>query len=436
MKRTIIYTITGIICFAMSFNWSFLVKKTRERWDSNKTTSINMTPINATFINPLLINATPISTTLINATAARSAAIKAKALAEAKAKVKNITISRVPLKKVPFTLLPGWEKADLSNSLSAFQTSCKIFLKQKPTHPVGPHYLKLKAKDWHPACNAALAIESLSDSAARTFFEKWFHPIEFAKQQPRRSLFTGYYMPQLKGSLTRTKKYNTPIYGLPQSLKWGHQYTRREIDRGALSNKAPVLAWINSPVERAFLEIEGSGVIRLPSGKSLYLSYAGENGAHYTSISKVLINQGIMNRNNASKKAITSYLKDHPQRVSTILHQNKSFVFFQNLKQPVALGAQDINLTPGYSLAIDRKWIPLGAPLWLATKKPIEQSNKDKKFERLMIAQDTGGAIRGMVRGDVYWGAGKKAQFLGEHMKTHGRFWMLLPKHFFARLSM
>jgi membrane-bound lytic murein transglycosylase A len=242
-------------------------------------------------------------------------------------------------------------------------------------------------------------------------------------------------MPQIKGNLKRSAKYNTPIYGLPKH-RYLTSYTREQIDRGALKKKAPVIAWIHSPAERLFLEIEGSGVIKLPNGKHLYLGYAGENGAPYTSVAKVMINNGLMSRHTASKKAIMRYLAHHPQQAKRILHKNKSFVFFEDLKKPMALGAQGMALTPGYSLAVDKKWIPLGAPLWLDTKRPdIKKQSNEKQLQRLMIAQDTGGAIRGFKRGDIFWGSGKLATFLGENMKNTGHYWLLLPKHILNRLG-
>lgn len=340
--------------------------------------------------------------------------------------------NKLSLTKVSFEELPGWDKADVKKSLLAFQTSCQTFLKQHPSHTTGSQHIKFKAGDWHPACKAALAIDEVSEETARVFFEQWFHPLEFEQKKPTHGLFTGYYMPQLNGSLEKTPKYNTPIYGLP---KHSTHYTRAQIDNGALNKKAPVIAWIQSPVERLFLEIEGSGVIQLNNGKNIYLGYAGENGAPYTSISKVLIRKGIMTKHNASKTAIIRYLENHPSKAKYLIQQNKSFVFFENLKKPIATGTQDTPLTPGYSLAIDKKWIPIGAPLWLDTKRPDLQQNNEKKFQRLMIAQDTGGAIRGFMRGDIYWGSGKIATFLGENMKNKGHYWLLLPKNIFNRLA-
>lgn len=340
------------------------------------------------------------------------------------------------LKKISFEQLPGWDEAEVRKSLLAFQNSCTTFLKQKPSKQVGSSQIDLQAGDWQPACEAALAMDSVSEEEARDFFEKWFSPINFEQKSKTQGLFTGYYMPQLKGSLTRTAEFTTPIYGMPKNRSFSKAYTREQIDKGALKDKAPVLVWIKSPVDRVFLEIEGAGVIKLNNGAKLYLSYAGENGAHYTSIGSILINKGVMNRNNASKTAIKRYLETHPNQVNSILHQNKSFVFFDSMDKPIGLGVKDVALTPGYSLAVDHKYIPFGAPLWLTTNKPKTPKDSNiQKFQRLMIAQDTGGAIRGLMRGDIYWGSGKTASFLGENMRNKGRYWLLVPKLALNRLS-
>lgn len=340
-------------------------------------------------------------------------------------------INRLNLNKISFQDLPGWDKADVKKSFQAFQVSCKTFLKQEPNSKVGSSHIHMQAKDWHASCLASLQVNVASEQDVRYFFEKWFHPIEFEQKKPVKGVFTGYYMPKMPGSLSKTPIFTTPIYGLPETshrhgAKQFH-YTRAEIDEGALKKKAPIIAWIKSPVDRLFMEIEGAGVIQLRNG-NLYLGYAGENGAPYTSISQILIRKKIFTKDNASKSAIKSYLESHPQIRDSVLHQNKSFVFFERLKQTTALGAEGMPLTPGYSLAIDRKWIPLGAPLWLATTKPDKRTDNEHAFKRLMIAQDTGGAIRGAMRGDVYWGSGKNASFLGENMKTLGQYWLLLPK--------
>ena len=365
----------------------------------------------------------------------------------------------VVLKQKSFTQLPGWDNARVTKSLLAFKISCKTFLKQDPEQSVGSQRINLKAKDWQPACHAALSIDPVSETAARDFFQQWFAPVEFNDNKPVRGLFTGYYMALLHGSKTRTKEYNVPIYGLPSNLVsidlgqfdpnlknrrligrvQGKQvvpyHSREEINNGAITDKAPVLVWVNSHVDRLFLEIQGSGTVVFEDGSQMYLGYAGENGAPYTAIARVLIDKGVMTKDNASMQHIKRYLEEHPKQMDKVLNQNKSFVFFRYLKDDAAMGAQGVALTPGYSLAIDRKWIPLGAPLWLYTTRPDKQPDQEKTLQRLMIAQDTGGAIRGLVRGDVYWGAGETATFIAGHMKNPGHYWLFLPRHTIARLQ-
>lgn len=364
----------------------------------------------------------------------------------------------ISFKQSSFAQLPGWEVADISQSLKTFQISCKTFLKQNPEQAVGSQQIQMKVKDWQPACRAAIAIQPVSDKAARHFFKKWFTPIEFYQNQSIEGLFTGYYLPLLHGSLAKTAQYTVPIYGLPDNLvtinlgdfsadlanrrivgriennKVLPFYNRAQINQGAIENKAPVLAWVDSHIDRLFLEIQGSGIIQLPNGEIMNVGYAGENGAPYTPVGSVLIEKGIMTKETASMQGIKAYLEAHPEEIIPIINRNKSFVFFRVLKESAALGAQGVELTPGYSLAVDRKWIPLGTPLWLNTTRPTQHSTTPKRLQRLMIAQDTGGAIRGTVRGDVFWGAGEQATFIAGNMKNPGHYWLLLPKHRVAQL--
>lgn len=449
MSRKLIYTICGISCLTISFVGLSLYNRpqVQEKPQSSQKVVIKTETVNTTSVEnnalksakQIVETSTPYAHTLKKVSIQEvdsPEVIPPKKVSAKKVSAKKVIIKRnnIALTKVSFDELPGWDQADVKKSLLAFQTSCETVLKQAPSHPIGTQHIKLKARDWHPVCKAALELDSVSDESAKVFFEKWFHPIELKQKRASRSLFTGYYMPQIKGNLKKSSKYNTPIYGLPKDGS-STSYTRAQIDNGALKKKAPIIAWIHSPAERLFLEIEGAGVIQLPNGENIYLGYAGENGAPYTSIAKVMINKGLMTRDNASKAAIIRYLEQHPEKAKDILHQNKSFVFFEDVKKPMALGVQGMALTPGYSLAVDRKWIPLGAPLWLDTTRPDKNQEDEKQLQRLMIAQDTGGAIRGFMRGDIYWGSGKLATFLGEHMKNEGQYWLLLPKNFLNRLT-
>jgi len=360
----------------------------------------------------------------------------------------------ITLKPSSFDKLPGWQHTDVKKSLQAFQISCKTFLRQNPERSVGSTQIYMQVKDWQPACRAAVAMSDSTDKQAKAFFQRWFKPVEFYNHAPVKGLFTGYYLPLLHGSLTKTDEYNVPIYGVPDNLininlsdfnsDFGNRrivgrvagnkivpfHTRAEINKGAIVEKAPVIVWVDSHIDRLFLEIQGSGIVKLPDGQTMYVGYAGENGAAYTPIARVLIDRGIMTRDTASMQAIRAYLESHPEEIEPVINQNKSFVFFRKLENTAALGAQGVPLTAGYSLAVDRKWIPLGTPLWLNTTRPNQHvQDTQKPLQRLMIAQDTGGAIRGTVRGDVFWGAGKNATYIAGNMKNEGHYWLLLPKH-------
>lgn len=358
----------------------------------------------------------------------------------------------ISLKQSSFKKLPGWEKADIKTSFHAFQVSCKAFLRQNPERAVGSQQIHLQVKDWQPACHAAQTLNPVTEITARQFFQQWFNPVEFYDTKAVDGLFTGYYLPLLHGSLVKTAEYNVPVYGMPNNIvtvnleqfstdlptrriigrvendKILPFHSREEINNGVIHNKAPVLVWVNSHIDKLFLEIQGSGIVKLTNGERLYLGYAGENGAPYTPVGRVLIERGVMTKESASMQGIRTYLEAHPEEILPTINQNKSFVFFKILNHTAAMGAQGVELTPGYSLAVDRKWIPLGTPLWLDTTHPNAQSEEQETLQRLMIAQDTGGAIRGIVRGDVFWGAGKEATAIAGKMKNPGHYWLLLPK--------
>lgn len=355
------------------------------------------------------------------------------------------------LKSDTYDKLPGWQQAKLQNSFQVLKNSCALFLRRDPERSAGTDLIPLTVADWLPACKAAEFVNATNNSEIKKYFEKWFAPYVIAKEEPLDGLFTGYYSLNLEGSPEKTEKYKVPLYSLPDDLAImqlqdfdkdlprrkiitqveGHRLkpyvTRKAIDNGALKGKAKPIAWIESPVDRVFLEIQGSGVITFDDGSKHYLGYAGENGAPYTPIAKVLIDKGVMTRDNASMQGIKRYLEQHPKEMDEVLHANKSFVFFQEQTQAGALGAQGLPLTPGVSMAVDLRHIPLGVPLWLSTTY-TDMERQEQTLQRLMVAQDTGGAIRGPVRGDVYWGDDFKASQLAGRMKHPGQYWVLLPK--------
>jgi len=357
------------------------------------------------------------------------------------------------LKAVSFQALSSWTDTDKTRSLTAFLKSCHVFARRNLQTEVGSHLIPMKAGDWSQVCQAAQALKDPTSAMLTTFFQTWFTPVGiYEKTKLVEGLFTGYYVPLFEGRKTRSETFSVPLYGVPDNLltidlgnfnpHWkgrrligrlvGHQvlpfHTREAIDGGAIKENAPVIVWLNNVFDRLVFEIQGSGVVRLEDGSLIFLGYAGENGAPYRAIANVLIQQGVMNRDNASMSRIRSYFEAHPETMRQVLNQNESFVFFTAMKQREAVGSQGTELTPGYSLAVDLHFIPIGTPLWLNTRQPNMHDNQDIPFHRLMIAQDTGGAIRGIVRGDVFWGEGEEAETMAGNMRHPGDYILLLPK--------
>jgi membrane-bound lytic murein transglycosylase A len=316
--------------------------------------------------------------------------------------------------------------------------------------------------DWQGACSAAPS-GAISRDAARRFFESWFAPAAIAAGDASSGLFTGYYEPQIHASRIRSAIYKTPIYGLPDDLvsvdlglfrpdlpgehiagrlegqKLIPYQTRAEIDADGLS-RAPILLYGDDPVAVLFLQIQGSGRARLSNGGYLRLGFAGTNGRPYTAIGRVLIQEGALNKENVSLQSIRAWLLAHPEDEKRILEADKSFVFFR--EAPIgdpslgSIGSEGVALAPGASLAVDPSRHALGAPYFVSSSSPdVDAKKPDHPLNRLFIAQDTGGAIKGAVRGDVYWGFGKNAEEIAGRMKAPGRLFVLLPKKLAAALA-
>ena len=363
-------------------------------------------------------------------------------------------LTPAPIKplEADYASLPGWNSAEVTQSFLAFKRSCDVFSKQPLDKNVGSKAFPLKISDWHGACLAANRLQSKDNQPLKAFFERWFHPVYFSQGKPMDGTFTGYYLPVLQGSWTKTSKYQYPIYELPPDLlsidlsqfndSYGHKkiigrvqgkrivpyYNRESINQGVLSKKMRPLLWVSSRLDRFFLEIQGSGYVDFDDGARIMLGYAGQNGRSYTSIGRYLVEKGAFDKAKASMQAIRSFLTNHPEQMNKTLNQNQSFIFFKQLKKGLAVGAQGSFLTAGYSLAVDRQHIPLGVPMWLTTYYPQSYKVSKHPFNRLMIAQDTGGAIKGRVRGDVFWGGEKNAAYVAGHMNSKGQYWILLPK--------
>jgi membrane-bound lytic murein transglycosylase A len=361
------------------------------------------------------------------------------------------TLSLVP---VTFAALPGWPEDDPSEALLAFRRSCGRMARQDPGKRMGGSgAFAGQVGDWARAC--AEADRTAADpAAARSFFETAFAPFAVTDGGKAEGLFTGYYEPLLSGSRAPDARYRHPLYRRPADLvsvdlgqfdpelagrriagrvedgRLRPYADRAAIDGGALAGRDLELLWVDDPVDRFFLEIQGSGQVRLADGGTVRVGYADQNGRPYRAIGKDLIEAGAIPRERMSMQAIRAWLEANPDQAPGMMAKNGSYVFFRELPElataPGPLGAQGVPLTPGRSLAVDRKFLPLGAPLWLDTTAPFPDG--DRPLRRLVVAQDTGGAIRGPVRGDVFWGADALAEHVAGHMKSPGRLFILLPR--------
>ena len=361
------------------------------------------------------------------------------------------------LEPVGFAALAGWREDRVAEALPALLRSCRVFERAKEDRDLG---LAGTPADWREACEAAKAVPAGDDAAARAFFERWFQPFAATAGGAPEGLFTGYYEASLKGSRSRSERYGTPLYKRPADLvtvnlglfsddlkgkrvagrvKDGELVpfpARKEIEAGALAGRDLELVWVDDPVDAFFLQIQGSGRVELDDGSELRVGYAAQNGRDYVPIGRKLIERGALARENVSMQSIRQWLADNPGQADEVMNENPSFVFFRELKGEGPVGGQGVALTAGRSIAVDRRQVPYGAPVWLETQAPDPDAAKpDRPFRRLMVAQDTGGAIRGPVRGDVFWGYGEDAASVAGRMKHQGRWYLLLPKPAAARLA-
>lgn len=363
---------------------------------------------------------------------------------------------KLTLRPVSFGDLDGWQSDDMRASVRAFARSCQAMLRRDDDRAVGPDARMGTVGQWRDVCHTAveLDIDSLRKEDARTFFESSFRPYLSGNGDNPEGLFTGYYEPELNGQLTRGGDFQTPLYLKPDDMvtidlgefrddlkgtklvgrvsgdRVKPYFNRAEIEDGALADRDLELVWVDDAVDAFFLQIQGSGRVVLPDESVLRVGYAATNGHPYFAIGRELIARNILTRETVSLQSIRKWLHDHPDEADAVMNTNASYVFFQPLKvdpnDPDAgpLGSQGVPLEPGRSLAVDRRFHAMGVPVWLETRDPM---NADRKFRRLMVAQDTGGAIRGPVRGDIFFGPGEEAALYAGHMNRLGRKYILLP---------
>ena len=337
-----------------------------------------------------------------------------------------------------FAAIPGWQSAVLAPGLRAFGAGCTRIA---PSHPL------------RRACDSLSAAAPGDEQSARQFIEASFSALAITSGEGvAEGLITGYYEPVLPGSRSRTERFRHPVYGTPDDLvavdlesvnpdlkgmrlrgrvegkRLVPYWSRAEIENQK-SFRAPVLAWVEDPVELFFLQIQGSGQIELAQGERLRIGYADQNGHPYRSIGRYLVERRELTLDQASMQGIKAWAAANPGKLREALDSNPSYVFFRAMPHATdgadgPIGTLGVPLTAGHSVAIDPRSVPLGALVFLATTMPLSS----QPLHRLVAAQDTGGAIRGAVRADFYWGSGSEAGVLAGRMRQQGRMWILWPR--------
>lgn len=347
-----------------------------------------------------------------------------------------VTVVTPNLQPADWSALPGWYDDQLSAAWDSWLLSCTA-LKSKP--------------DWQTVCAVAVDLKPVNNDTVRAYFQTWFNVYQSLQMDGKaEGLMTGYYEPLLHGNRTQTADYPIPLYAVPADLltidlssvypelknmrlrgrlqgnKVIPYLSRADIDSPNMPLAGQELLWVDNAVEAFFLQIQGSGRVQLPDGSMVRVGYADQNGYPYRSIGRVLADRGELRLDQTSMQGIKAWGKQNPDKLPELLAQNPSFVFFKEIpgNNGGPFGALGVPLTDRRSIAIDIRAMPLGAPVWLATTEPATTV----AMNRLVMAQDTGGAIRGNVRTDFFWGFGDAAGKQAGMMKQPGRMWVLLPK--------
>jgi membrane-bound lytic murein transglycosylase A len=350
------------------------------------------------------------------------------------AEVKPPTAAQLGVSAGP--ALPALGEAEAARALDAFRISCPALVKRTDASGL------TRPEDWQAPC----AIAAARPAFASTFFAENFELIQVGDGN---AFVTGYFEPEIAGSRIRRPGFEIPIYRKPPDLvevdaataeaagtpRRGRlengvvvpYYERSEIEAGILANQGLEIAWAADAIDLFFLQIQGSGRLRLPDGEVMRIGYAGQNGREYVGIGKLMKDRGLLGPGQTTMQGIVAWLREHPEEGRAIMNENKSYVFFQELTGPGPLGALGLPVTGRATVATDPKYVPLGAPVLLQLDRP--------EASGLWVAQDTGGAIKGSNRFDTFWGAGAEAARIAGGMQGRGRAYILVPKGTLARLD-
>jgi membrane-bound lytic murein transglycosylase A len=348
--------------------------------------------------------------------------------------------------------IAGWREDDQLSAYRAFRLSCTPIIAQR-TPPTEAKALGNSLRD---PCRVAKAI-GLSDNAkARAFFEEYFLPLRISRLGEDEGFVTGYYEPIIDGSRTESDIYTVPVYRRPSNLfvrgfkqeaaslpnkgqvfrKIGRRklvpyYDRAEIEDGAIAGRGLEICWLKNQTDLLFTQIQGSARVRLENGATIRINYDAHNGYPYTPVGRILIDRGIIPKEQMSMLRIREWMEQNPDGAKELRRQNRSYVFFREVQlsdKDEAVGAQGVPLTPGRSVAVDKALHVYGTPFFIEGELPLESEQSKTPFRRLMVAQDTGSAITGPARADIYFGAGADAGRVSGRLRNNVRFVMLVPK--------
>jgi membrane-bound lytic murein transglycosylase A len=351
-----------------------------------------------------------------------------------------------------WTDVPGWDSDDHVQAYKAFRISCAAIAAQK-NPPDDSRALGVSLRE---PCRAARSQEITDDAKARGFFESNFLPLQISRLGEDAGFVTGYYEPILEGSRTQTDVFNVPVYRRPSNLfvrgftqdspslpnkgqvfrKIGRRklvpyYDRAQIEDGAIAGRGLEICWLKDQTDLLFAQIQGSARVRLEDGSTIRINYDSHNGYRYTAVGRVLIDRGIIPKEQMSMQKIREWMEQNPDGANEVRRQNRAYVFFHEVPlsdKDEAVGAQGVPLTPGRSIAVDNSLHVYGTPFFIAGELPIDSPQSKTPFRHLMVAQDTGSAITGPARADIYYGAGPEAGRISGRFRNTMRFVMLVPK--------
>lgn len=356
---------------------------------------------------------------------------------------------RLVLEPAAFADLPGWTADDVAAALPALRKSCARIAKLADDAALDPVGLMGRARDWRRPCAEAERIAAADTAGARRFFEGAFRPWRGRDGVKDAAFFTGYYEAELKGSRVRDARFRHPIFRPPADLvtvdlgafrsEWRGQaiggrlekgklvpyHDRAAIEKGALAGRGLEILWVDDAADAFFLHVQGSGRVVLPDGKTVRLGFAARNGHPYTAIGRVLVDRGVLPADAVTMAAIRAWIAANRAAGAELMRENRSYIFFQERAGEGPVGASGAALTPGRSLAVDPAFIPHGLPVWVATRDPLDAG---RPLTRLALAQDSGAAIKGPLRVDIFFGSGAGAAGAAGAMKHPGTLFVLRPK--------